>query len=112
MKFVCYTDWNQLPESATELFAKGEKDSLFFSRSWFENLTAVALDDDHAMALACVVDENKVMAILPLMTFTGKTWYSLKHRYTSLFSLLLVDDAQEQVLACLAEGLSQLPVSA
>ncbi|MDH5370963.1 MAG: GNAT family N-acetyltransferase, partial [Gammaproteobacteria bacterium] len=42
----------------------------------------------------------------------GKTWYSLKHRYTSLFSLLLVDDAQEQVLACLAEGLSQLPVSA
>ena len=112
MKFVCYTDWNQLPESATELFAKGEKDSLFFSRSWFENLTAVALDDDHAMALACVVDENKVMAILPLMTFAGKTWYSLKHRYTSLFSLLLVDDAQEQVLACLAEGLSQLPVSA
>ena len=116
MKFVCYTDWDQLPESANALFGKAEKDSIFFSRSWFENLTAVGLDDDHSMALACVVDENKVMAILPLMKCAGNTWYSLKHRYTSLYSLLLTDndqlEVQQQVLTCLSQDLSQLPINA
>ena len=117
MKFVCYTDWEQLPESANALFEQGAKDSIFFSRSWFENLAAVLGDDDdnQAMALACVVAENKVMAMLPLVKSAGKTWYSLKHRYTPLYSLLLVDHDQEQVqqqvLSCLVEGLSQLPVN-
>ena len=64
------------------------------------------------MALACVVAENKVMAILPLIMSAGNTWYSLKHRYTTHYSLLLVDDDQEQVLACLGQGLSQLPLNA
>ncbi len=119
MKFVCYTEWDQLPESANALFAKVEKDSIFFSRPWFENLTAVALDDNHTVALACVVAGNKVMAILPLMKCAGDTWYSLKHRYTSLYSLLLTDhdqceiqlDLQQQVFACLSQGLSQLPIN-
>lgn len=116
MKFVCYTEWDQLPESANALFTQGEKDSIFFSRPWFDNLTALALDDDHTMALACVVAENKVMAILPLMKCAGNTWYSLKHRYTSLYSLLLTDndqlEVQQHVLACLSQGLSQLPIKA
>jgi hypothetical protein len=116
MKFVCYTKWDQLPESANALFAQGEKDSIFFSRPWFENLTAVALDDDQSMALACVVDGNNVMAILPLMKCAGNIGYSLKHRYTSLYSLLLTDndqlEVQQRVLACLAQGLSQLPINA
>lgn len=112
MKFECYTGWDQLPESTNTLFAQAEKGSLFFSRPWFESLTAVALDDDHSMALACVVDGNNVMAILPLMKCAGKTWYSLKHRYTSLYSLLLADDNQQQVLTCLVQGLSQLPIQA
>lgn len=124
MKFVCYTEWDQLPESTNTLFEQSEKDSIFFSRPWFESLAAVALDDDHSMVLACVVDGNNVMAILPLMKPPGKTWYSLKHRYTSLYSLLLSDnhqledqledqlEIQQQVLACLVQGLSQLPVSA
>ena len=115
MKFVCYTEWEQLPESANALFERGEKDSIFFSRPWFENLTAVLEDDDQAMALACVVAENKVMAILPLIKSAGKTWYSLKHRYTPLYSLLLADNDlnqhQQRVLACLVQGLSQLPIS-
>ena len=71
MKFVCYTEWDQLPESANALFVQGEKDSIFFSRPWFDNLTAVALDDDHTMALACLVAGNKVLAILPLMQIKG-----------------------------------------
>lgn len=111
MKFECYTEWDQLPDSANALFEQAEKDSLFFSRPWFENLVTT-LNDDEAMALACVVAGNNVMAILPLMKCAGKTWYSLKHRYTTHYSLLLADDDQQQVLACLAQGLSQLPTHA
>jgi len=95
---------------------QSEKESLFFSRPWFENLTAVALPDDESMVLACVVDGTRVMAMLPLMKSTGNIWYSLKHRYTSLYSLLLINndqlDLQQQILAFLSEGLSQLPINA
>ena len=111
MQFVCYTDWEQLPGSANALFERGEKDSLFFSRPWFECLTAV-LDDDQAMVLASVISDDKVMAILPLVKSDGNAWYSLKHRYTTHFSLLLADDDQQQVLTCLVEGLNQLPLKA
>jgi len=110
MKFVCYSEWDQLPDSANALFEQGEKSSIFYSRPWFENLVA-ALDDDQAMLLACVVSENKVMAILPLIKCDGNTWYSLKHRYTTHYSLLLADDDQQRVLDCLGEGLSQLPIN-
>lgn len=110
MKFVCYTTWYQLPESANTLFEQGEKDSIFFSRPWFENLTPAALDHDQAMVLACVVAGNKVMAILPLMKGDGNIWQSLMHRYTTHYSLLLADDDQQRVLTCLAQGLSHLPL--
>jgi len=109
MKFVCYSDWGQLPDSANALFEKGEKDSIFFSRPWFENVAA-ALDDD--ILLACVVDQNKVLGILPLERSDGSTWYSLKHRYTTHYSLLLADEDQQQVLSCLIQGLNQLPFKA
>lgn len=112
MKFVCYSDWDQLPHSADALFAQGEKDSLFFSRAWFENLTATGLVDDQTMVLACVVAGDQVLAILPLLKGAGHTWLSLKHRYTTHYSLLLADDDQQQVLTCLAQGLSQLPLRA
>lgn len=113
MKFVCYSDWDQLPDSANALFEQGEKESIFFSRPWFENL-AKALDDDQIMVLACVVAGNKVMAILPLIKSTGNNFLSLKHRYTTHYSLLLTDSAQDQdqqqILTCLAQGLNQLPL--
>ena len=111
MKFECYSNWDQLPVSANALFEQGEKDSIFFSRPWFANVAA-ALDDDQAMLLACVLDGNKVMVILPLAKSDGSTWYSLKHRYTTHYSLLLADDEQQQVLACLVQGLRQLPFKA
>lgn len=112
MKFVCYSDWNQLPESANALFVQGERGNVFFSRPWFECLTASALDVDHTMVLGCVVDGHRVMAILPLMECAGvKTLYSLSHGLTPHFSLLLADDDQEQVLSCLAQALGQLPVN-
>ena len=111
MEFVCYTDWDQLPKSANALFEKGEKDSVFLSRPWFESLVATALDDDHSMVLACVVARGKVMAMLPLMEYTGvNIWYSLRHAYTPIYSLLVLDDDQEQVLNCLVQALRELPV--
>jgi len=58
------------------------------------------------------VDGNKVLVILPLVKSDGSTWYSLKHRYTTHYSLLLADDDQQQVLTCLVQGLSQLPFKA
>ena len=94
MKFVCYTDWNQLPESANALFEHGEKDSIFFSRPWFENLTPAVVNDDLDILLACVLAENKVMAILPLLKGATNNGYSLKHRYTAHYSLLLADENQ------------------
>jgi len=113
MKFIFYTDWDQLPESANALFEQAAKDNIFFSRQWFESLATTAMEDDHSLVLACVVAGDKVMAILPLMRSTenGKTLYALRHGYTPLYSLLLADDDQEQVLSCLAEALSQLPVN-
>jgi len=109
MKFVCYSDWDQLPESSHSLFEQRAKDSIFFSRPWFENM-ATALDDDQAMVLACVVAENKVLAILPLVETFGNNFLSLKHSYTTHFSPLLADENQQQVLTCLVQGLNQLPV--
>jgi hypothetical protein len=110
MKFVCYSNWDQLPGSANALFEQAAKDSIFFSRPWFERLATAIFDDDHTMTLACVVTGNNVMAILPLMKSAGNTWYSLKHRYTPSYSLLLADDDPQHILACLAQGLSQLPL--
>ena len=112
MKFVCYSDWAQLPESARALFTQAEKESLFDSRQWFECLTATALESNHALVLACVVSGDQVMAMLPLMQCVGvKTWYSLRHGFTPLFNLLMAKDDQEQVIACLADGLSHLPIN-
>ena len=63
------------------------------------------------MVLACVVAGDKVMAMLPLMEHTEvKIWYSFRHGYTPIYSLLLSDDDQEQVLNCLVQALSELPV--
>jgi len=74
-------------------------------------MTANALDDNHTLVLACVVSGDQVLAILPLMESAGsKIWYSLRHGFTPLYSPLVRDDAEEQVLSCLAQGLSRLPV--
>ena len=109
MKFVCYSDWDQLPGSANALFELGEKDSIFYSRPWFENLST-ALDADESMVLACVVTGNKVVAVLPLIKSSVDDFHALQHRYTTHYSLLLADEDQQQVLTCLVQGLDQLPL--
>ena len=110
MEFVTYSDWVQLPERAEALFTQAEKSSIFFSRQWFENLTT-EIDDDQSIMLACVIADNQVMAILPLVMSAGKTGYALKHRYTPVYSLLLAHHDQAGVLSCLVQGLTRLPLT-
>ena len=115
MLFKCFSEWNLLPKSANKLFSHAEKDSLFFSRLWFENLANTALKPDQHLLLACVVDDldeldnNKVLAVLPLITSKNKQWTSLSHIYSSLYTVLLAEINKQEVLHCLANGLSTLP---
>ncbi len=108
MEFKCFTQWDQLPQNNDALFAQAEKGSLFFSRHWFENLTTIALEDKQSLLLVCIVEKDKVLAILPLISNTNKEWTSLHHLYTSLFTLLLAGNNQQEIINCLANGLSQL----
>lgn len=98
MEFKCFTGWEQLPIDADMLFACAEQDSLFFSRRWFENLAANALDDDQHLLLACVVDGDSVLAMLPLRVHHDGSWHSLTSYYSSLYTLLLSNGFQQEVL--------------
>jgi len=112
MKFICYSDWDQLPAKANTLFEQSEKKNIFLSRPWFECVSGVALEDDESLLLACVLSDDEMLAILPLVMNSSNNCYALKHRYTPTYSLLFADHDQQQVLACLALGLSQMPVKA
>lgn len=108
MEFACYTAWDQLPESANALIANAAKDSIFFSRPWFDNVEQRGLKADQSILLACVVDGEQVLAILPLMTRDHGRLDALAHLYTSLYSVLLSGTGRPEILACLADGLGRL----
>ena len=110
MNFVAYTDWQQLPEAADQLFLASEQKSLFLSRAWFENLTAHALTEHCSLLIAYVEDQGEARALLPLMSQPQETLSSLRSNFTTLHSLLIHTENQiDTVLDCLAEGLFQLP---
>ncbi|MFN2348108.1 MAG: GNAT family N-acetyltransferase [Thioalkalivibrio sp.] len=109
MEFIAYTEWDQLPDNAASLFAQAANDSLFFSRMWFENLRRNAPPDRQRILLACVVKDGKVLALLPLEMRGGQHWYALTNLYSSLFTLLLEEYKQQEVIECLARGLIQMP---
>jgi len=109
MKFECYSDWRQLPAGVDSLFEQAEAKSMFLTREWFETLYANVFDDDQSLLLASVVDEGSVVALLPLIGENERR-QSLSHAYTALYSLLLAEQRQTEILACLVEGLSQIPV--
>lgn len=111
MEFVCYTDWAQLPESANALLAQTAEESVFFSRPWFENLLSNVPEDCHGILLACVVEGDELLALLPLKKKSDEHWYALTNLYSSLYSLLLVGNRQQEVVACLVRGLIQLRFS-
>ncbi len=110
MEFVCFTDWEQLPASVDQLFAQTEKESVFFSRPWFENLIQNGLEEGQSVAFGCVLDGDRVLAMLPLSWSERGHFHSLKNLYSSLSTLLLDNDQQQGTLACLVDGLRQLPV--
>jgi hypothetical protein len=109
MQFVCYSTWDQLPESADALFAKAAKESLFLSRPWFENLASTSLEQDQTLFLACVVNGRCVLAILPLSTRPDGNYEPLSNHVSPLYSLLLAEMEQDKVVACLVDGLRRLP---
>jgi hypothetical protein len=109
VKFVCFASLQELPEGAESLFAEASKYSVFFSRAWFENLVGTVLENDQVVLLACVVDDNNVLAVLPLLKRGNNDISALTHLYSSLYSLLLGNDNQQAVLECLVQGLRQLP---
>jgi len=110
MKFVSYRSWDQLPAGADALFADAVETSVFLSRQWFETLQATALADDQTLLLAGVLDRDRLLALLPLVALDGANLTSVRHRYTPLYSLLLVEGDRPAVLACLVEGLKALPM--
>jgi hypothetical protein len=110
MEFVCYAGWDQLPQGADHLLARAEKESVFFSRPWFENLAGNVSEDDQTVLLACVLEAGNVLAILPLVQGDSQDCHALKHLYTSLYTLLVDDTRQEEILTCLVKGLRTLPV--
>jgi len=109
MKFECYSNWSQLPESVDLLFEYCSNQSMFFTREWFETLSATTTEDSESLLLVSVVEEGCVLALLPLVS-KGENWGVFNHRYTALYSPLLLADKPAEVLACLAEGLAQVPV--
>jgi len=112
LKFVLYHQWKQLPASADTLFAQGEQDSLFLSRVWFETLTSQALTKDQSLHLVCVLEDERVLAIAPMMQHTQGNLSSLNNNFTTLFSILVSNDDQlDAILNCLAQGLSQMSVA-
>jgi len=106
VKFKCYSKWSQLPAGVDELFDHSGDESMFLTREWFEALGTTTLEDGQSLLLASVVDEDSVLALLPLIG-ANEYWQSFRHRYTALYSLLLAEEKQSEVLVCLAEGLSQ-----
>lgn len=108
MNFVLYTNMEALPERARALFSASESLNLFLSEPWIETLAATT----PGLALACVEDGEATYALLPLVKQEGGHYAALKHRYTSLYSLLLVEDNRQAVLGCLVAGLASLRVRA
>lgn len=110
MQFACYSEWSQLPAGVDSLFEQAANQSVFSSRPWYEALTDTEVMAGTVIVLACVLDEDRVMAVLPLSRSIGNACDSLRHRYSPHYKLLLADTEQREVLLCLARGLSQLPV--
>jgi len=108
MEFKCYRNWSELSPTCTLLFTKAEQQSVFLSREWFESLTPHITNQDQELLLACVINNDEVLAVLPLLTNTNREWSSFCHPYSSLFSLLLDDKHQTEILDCLCKGLKTL----
>jgi len=113
MEFVIYSHWEELPNTADTLFCEAERDSLFVSQIWLKTLTTHGLDDDQSLFLACVTEDEEMLAILPLIKSSQGGLKSLSNNFTTLYSILISSlKPSHLILDCLAKGLSQLPIQA
>ncbi len=113
MEFVVYRQWEQLPDNANMLFAEVEKRSLFFSRTRLESLTQHALTEHQSILLLCVVEDETILAILPLLKSPQDGLRSLSNHFTTLFSVLVSEhDSRDDIMSCLAQGLSKMDENA
>lgn len=110
MEFVSYSDLDQLPASAENLFASGAKESVFFSRPWFENLVRNHLTRKQNIQFIGVAEDNQLLALLVLNKAEGDHYESLPHLYSSLYTLLIAETDSQAILGCLVTGLKSLPV--
>lgn len=109
MDFVCYSDWVELPPSANTLFEQASRESIFFSRPWFENLSNTVLAKQQTVFLACVVEKDNVLAIIPLVKNADGQLAPLTHLYSSLYTALLLENIKDEAIQCLVDGLNRLP---
>lgn len=111
MEFACFSAWSDLPDSADALFHEGEKQSIFLSRPWLEDLVTPSLDSEQSLLLACAIENGQLLGLLALSTHAGDHPQPLRHLYTSLHSLLLASQVSETVrveaLRCIAKGLAK-----
>lgn len=110
MKFNCYSSWDKIPASANNLYESSENNSIFYSQTWFECISLFSEDKNLSISIACVESGSQVFAILPLMISDKGIAYSLKHRYTPHYSLLLHHKNQNAILNCMVQGLMELSI--
>ncbi|MGB1109455.1 MAG: GNAT family N-acetyltransferase [Gammaproteobacteria bacterium] len=110
MQFEAFNDWSALPSGVDALFAQYERRKIFYSRLWFETLTNSALEQDQHMLLACVMEADRALAVLPLVRTGDHGWQSLSNAYSTHFTVLLGDGDQAAALQCLVTGLASLGV--
>lgn len=112
MKFILYSDWQQLPAAAHSLFAECEQDSVFMSYIWLKLASGNAFCQPGAIRFACIVENKKFLAILPLTQGDRGYYRALSNPLSPFFTLLASSKAsQHSILTCLAEGLSELVYS-
>ena len=82
MKFICYSDWDQLPDSANALFEQAAKDSVYFSQPWLVTSATETANDNQTLLLACVVADNQEQQ------GSGLTFYMLNSGWLSLSNVM------------------------
>jgi len=110
MEFTFFSKWEELPKSAGELFEEKEEESIFFSKIWFQLLLKDNLNKNETLFLACVIKNEKVIALLPMIKNQDSHLKSLRHLYTSLFTILIKKDPSQEIFDCLVGGLDSLSI--
>jgi hypothetical protein len=110
MEFACFRRFDELPPQADSTFASTENNGLFATRAWYEMLLQHAGIDERTVRLACVIEHDRLLALLPLVEVSTGQWSTLRHRYTSHYPLPIPDDRRDAIIACLATGLAAQPL--